>query len=115
MIRPILGIGTGGADMCSLSDDERTLYVGTYRQAYPDWAQLVQIPITPLPSLRAGMTDRGFQVELQGRAGAIYQVQTSPDLVSWTPWLTTNTTDRVVLPETAPATEGGRFYRAVSH
>jgi hypothetical protein len=116
LIRPILGIGSGGADVCSLSEDERTLYVGTYRQQFPNWAQLVQIDLTRLPQLRALRSDLGFQMELEGRAGATYEVQTSPDLATWAAWLTTNTTDKVVLTEPGTGAAGSqRFVRVLSH
>jgi hypothetical protein len=119
LIRPILNIGTGGADFSSLSDDATTLYVGTYRPHDPqggEWPQVVEIGITPLGKLTVpGRNALGkFQFELLGRKGATYEIQTSTNLSSWTPWLTTNTTDRVLLVD--PASDGGshRFYRAVS-
>jgi hypothetical protein len=115
LIRPILNIGSGGVDYSSLSDDGTTLYVGTYRNLYPDWPQLVEVSITPLPQLKSpGRNALGeFQCELLGREGAAYEIQASPDCITWTTWLTTNTTDSVKLSD--PATEGRRFYRALSH
>lgn len=117
LVRPILGIGTGGADFSTLSDNGATLYVGTYRTQYPHWPQLVQIGITVLPQLSApAKTATGeLQFELLGRPGAIYEIRTSPDLRTWTPWLTTNTADRVTLSDPTTGPEGHRFYRALSH
>ena len=116
VIRPILGIGTGGADFCSLSDDGRTLYVGAYRTLFPDWAQLVQISITPLPQLTApkGTATGKFTFELLGRDGAQYELQTSSNLGAWSPWLTTNTSSSVELSDPPPGPEARRFYRALS-
>ena len=117
LIQPILGIGTGGADFSTLSDDGTTLYVGTYRTQYPDWPQLVQSSITPLPQLAAPrMTALGeFRFDLLGRAGATYEVEVSTDCRTWTPWRTVQTSDRVELSEPAPTPEGRRIYRVMSH
>jgi hypothetical protein len=117
LIRPILGIGTGGTDFSSLSDDGTTLYLGTYRNVYPLWSQLVQIDITPLPRLSTpeGTASGQFQLELLGREGANYDIQVSPDLSTWNLWLTTNTTSSVQVSDSVPASEGRRFYRALSH
>ena len=117
LIRALLGIGTGGLDYSSLSDDGRTLYVGTYRTQFPDWPQVVQIGITPLPQLTAAGRGAGgvFQLDLLGREGATYEIQTSPDLRTWTPWLTTNTAGSVRLSDPTPAQGGYRFYRVLSH
>jgi hypothetical protein len=114
LIRPILNIGTGGIDYSSLSDDSTTLYVGTYRNFYPDWPQLVEVSITPLPQLKSsGRNALGeFQFDLVGREGATYEIETSTDFSAWSPWLTTNTTGSVKLSD--PATEGRRFYHALS-
>jgi hypothetical protein len=118
VIRPILGIGTGGADYCSLSKDERTLYVGTYRTLYPDWPQLVQIEITHLPQLVAASTSLSgqFTFELTGRPGATYELQSSTDLSKWTSLLETNITGgSVELSEPASDTVRLQYYRALSH
>jgi hypothetical protein len=117
LIRPILGIGTGGVDFSSLSDDGTTLYLGTYRNLYPLWPQVVQIDVTPLPQLSTPTeTAPGqFQFELLGREGANYEIQISPDLSTWNPWLITNTASNVQLSDSIPAPEGRRFYRALSH
>ena len=62
-----------------------------------------------------GVSGNGeFQFELLGRAGATYDIEVSPDLVTWTPWVRTNPSDRVKLSEPASAPEGRRFYRALS-
>jgi hypothetical protein len=116
LIRPILGIGPGGTDVSSLSDDGATLYVGTYPIVYPQWPQFVQIDITRLPQLlgwRSGASG-DFQFDLLGREGANYDIQVSPDLNVWSPWLTTNTTGTASLSDPIPAREGRRFYRALS-
>jgi len=117
VIRPILVIGSGGADYCSLSDDGTTLWVGRYKTVYPDWPQVLQLSVTALPQLTAaGRGASGeYQFDLLGRQGATYEIQTSSDLSTWTPWLTTNLTDRLRLSDPMPAPEGRRFYRALSH
>jgi hypothetical protein len=117
LIRPILGIGTGGVDFSSLSDDGTTLYLGTYQNLYPYWAQLRQIAITALPQLTAPTrTALGeFQFGLLGREGASYEIQVSPDLNAWQSWLTTNTANSAQLSDPASAPEGHRFYRALTH
>jgi hypothetical protein len=121
LVRPILSIGPGGSDFSSLSDDGTTLYVGTYRDKYPEWPQLVQISIAPLPQLsapRKSLLGNWFpviQFELLGREGATYEIETSTDCRSWTPWLTTNTASSVRLSDPAENPEGRRFYRALSH
>lgn len=116
LIRPILNIGTGGIDYSSLSDDGTTLYVGTYRKFYPEWPRLVEISIAPLPQLKV-LAPKGlgkFEFELVGREGTDYEIQTSFDSIAWTPWLTTNTIDRVQISDPGAAGESRRFYRAVS-
>ena len=116
LIRPILGIGPGGTDVSSLSDDGATLYVGTYPVVYPKSPQIVPIGITRLPQLlasRSGVSG-DFQFDLLGREGANYEIQVSPDFSVWSPWLTTNTTGTVSLSDPTPAPEGRRFYRALS-
>lgn len=120
LIRPILGIGTGGADFSTLSDDGTTLYVGTYRTQYPDWPQLVQLSITPLPQLAApqwtSLGESGeFRFELRGRAGASYGIQVSTDCRTWTPWRTVQTNDRLELSDPTPTPEGPRLYRVESY
>lgn len=115
LIRRILDIGPGGSDYCSLSDDGATLYVGTYRELYPNWPQLVQIGIGALPQLRGHLTEAGFGLELQGREGATYELRVSSDLVTWTPWLTTNTTGAIVVTDPVSAGDGRRFYSVLSH
>jgi hypothetical protein len=117
LIQPILGIGTGGADYCSLSDDGTTLYVGTYRTSFPDWPQVLQMSLTALPQLTAPTrTALGeLQFGLLGREGANYEIQFSPDLANWNPWLSTNTSGSVVISDAAAAPEGHRSYRALSH
>ena len=117
LIRPILGIGTGGVDFTTLSDDGSTLYVGTYREVFPDWPQIVQIGITAVPELTASprIVPAPFQFELLGREGANYEIQVSPDLNTWQPWLTTNLTSRLQLSDPVLAPEGRRFYRALTH
>ena len=118
VIRPILGIGTGGADYCSLSTDEQTLYVGTYRTLFPDWPQLVQIDLTHLPQLTPARpaSSGQFAVQLMGRPGATYELQSSTDLSKWTSLLKTNITGGTVgLSDSASDTAGRRYYRALSH
>jgi hypothetical protein len=117
LIRPILGIGSGGAGHGTLSDDGTTLYVGTHRVKYPEWPQLLQIGTTPVPQLtaprRGGLND--FRFQLLGREGATYDIETSTDLKVWTPWMTTNTTEGVLIHDWDQPAEGRRFYRALSH
>jgi hypothetical protein len=117
LIRPVLDIGTGGTDVCSLSDDGTTLSVGTFRAVYPYWPQFRQISITPIPQLTAPAKDGlgEFQFGLLGREGATYELQVSPDLNTWQPWLMTNTAGALQLSDPVPAPEGRRFYRALTH
>jgi hypothetical protein len=117
LIRPILSSGPSGVDMSSLSDDGRTLYVGTFAGPYPDWPQFREIDITPLPQLSPpkGTAPGQFQLELLGREGANYDLQVSPDLNVWSPWLTTNTTGTASFSDPTPAPDGRRFYRALTH
>jgi hypothetical protein len=117
LIRPILGIGPGGTDVSSLSDDGTTLYVGTWPVVYPKSPQFVPIGITLLPQLLASRSGANgdFQFDLLGREGANYDIQVSPDLNVWSPWLTTNTIGTASLSDPTPAPEGRRFYRALSH
>jgi hypothetical protein len=115
LIQPILGIGTGGADLSNLSDDGKTLYVGTYRTNCCDWPELVQLSVTSLPQLTVSMKSSGeFQLDLLGRQGATYEIQVSEDLASWAPWLTTNTAGNLRLDPTM-TTANRRFYRVLSH
>jgi hypothetical protein len=118
VIRPILGIGTGGADYCSLSKDERTLYVATYRTLYPDWPQLVQIDLTHLPQLAAAQAGVSgpFAFKLMGRPGATYELQSSTDLSQWSSLLKTNIAgESAVLSDPASSSVGHQCYRALSH
>ena len=94
----------------------RRFYVGTYPTLYPDWPQVVQISITPLPQLKAPARNAigEFRFELLGREGATYAIETSPDFRAWSPWLTTNATGSVKLSDPTPTPEGRRFYRALS-
>ena len=116
LIRPILNIGTGGIDYSTLSDDSTTLYVGTYRHLYPDWPQLVEISIAPLPQIKVSAPKAlgEFEFALLGHEGADYEIQASSDFIAWTPWLTTNTIDSVRISDPGAARESRRFYRAVS-
>ena len=101
----------------AISADGTTLYFGSDRSGgLGDW-DLWQISVTRLPVLTAlGVSGNGeFQFELLGRAGATYEIQVSPDSGTWTPWIRTNTSDRVKLSDPASAPEGRRFYRALSH
>ena len=116
LIRPILGIGTGGADLSNLSDDGKTLYVGTYREQCCDWPELVQLSVTSLPQLSASKDSStgAIQLDLLGREGATYEIQLSEDLASWNPWLMTNAPGSIRLSyPIAPA--GHQFYRVLSH
>jgi hypothetical protein len=112
LIRPILG--PENTDFCSLLDDGRTLSVATYRN--PDGRpQLRQMEMTWLPQLAASKGPGQLQLELLGREGATYELQISPDLNTWQPWVTTNTTASVQLSDPASAPEKRRFYRALGH
>jgi hypothetical protein len=118
LIRPILPtIASGGADVCSLSDDGTTLSVGTFRAVYPAWPQFHQISITPIPQLIAPTKDGlvEFEFGLLGREGANYEIQVSPDLNTWQSWITTNTAGTTRLSDPVSAPEGRRFYRVLSH
>jgi hypothetical protein len=116
LIQAMLGLAHE-SDYCSLSDDGTTLYVCTYRTGFPSWPQVLQMSLTALPQLTAPTrTALGeLQFGLLGREGANYEIQVSPDLGKWNPWLATNITSSVLISDSAPAPEGHRFYRALSH
>lgn len=101
----------------ALSADGTTFYYSSFERAggQGGW-DLWQISVTALPQLRefAAAAAGGVQFDLLGREGADYTVETSSDPLNWTPWITTNTTDRVRLTDTLPPSEGRRFYRAVA-
>ncbi|MBI3854023.1 MAG: PD40 domain-containing protein [Verrucomicrobia bacterium] len=101
----------------AISADGTTLYFGSDRSGGLGNWDLWQISVTRLPALTAlGVSANGeFQFELLGRAGATYDIEVSPDFSTWTPWVRTNTSDRVELSDPASAPEGHRFYRALSH
>ncbi|MGK4301991.1 hypothetical protein, partial [Klebsiella pneumoniae] len=65
MIRPILGIGTGGADLSNISDDGKTLYVGTYRTNCCEWPEVVQLSVTSLPQLSVAKNSGAGAVQLE--------------------------------------------------
>jgi hypothetical protein len=116
LIQFISDMNPFGADFPMLSTDEATLYFHTYPDGFPGRTLLWQSSITILPQLKAlgkNPADE-FQLELLGREGADYEIEVSPDFNTWTPWLTTNTSDSVVLSDPAPAMDGHRFYRALS-
>ena len=117
LVQPILGLGDGGVDFSSLSDDGKTLWVGTYRTLYPDWPEMFQISITELPQLiPLGTAPSGnFQLSLLGREGATYEVDASADLATWTNLLTTNFTGTISLSDPKSNLQPHRFYRARSH
>ncbi|MBE7501153.1 MAG: PD40 domain-containing protein [Verrucomicrobiales bacterium] len=104
LIRHISDMNPGGADSPVLSTDEATLYFNTYPDGFPGRTVLWQSSITILPQLRAlGMSPAGeFQLELLGREGVEYEIEVSPDFKAWTPWLTTNTSTRVMFSDPAP-------------
>ena len=114
LIKHISDLNPGGADFPMLSTDEATLYFNTYVSGR---TKLWQSSITILPQLMAlGINPAGeFQFELLGREGATYEIELSPDFNNWTPWLTTNTSTSVLLSDPAPAPDGRRFYRVLSH
>ncbi len=116
LIKYLSDLNPGGADSPVLSTDEATLYFNTYPEGFPGRTVLWQSSITILPQLRAvGMNPAGaFQLELFGREGVDYEIEVSADLRAWTPWLTTNTSTRVVVSDATPAPAGRRFYRASS-
>jgi hypothetical protein len=117
LIQPILALGAPGADTCTLSDDGTTFYVGSYRTLFPDWPQVHQIDVAPLPQITGSSRGPdGVQFGLVGREGANYEIQRSSDLRTWRPWLTTNTSAGTVqIADPTPAADSRRFYRALSH
>jgi hypothetical protein len=55
----------------------------------------------------------GMQVTLQGVAGRTYSIETSTDLVHWTPWTNQlNSTGTITITDTAATNYPMRFYRA---
>ncbi|MCI0746487.1 MAG: immunoglobulin domain-containing protein [Verrucomicrobia subdivision 3 bacterium] len=101
----------------AISADGTTLYFASDRSGgLGDW-DIWQISVTRLPVLAApGVNGSGeFQFELLGREGATYEIQSSPDLSTWTTWLTTNATGSVQLRDSALVPGDRRFYRALSH
>jgi hypothetical protein len=112
LIRPILG--PVNTDLCSLLDDGKTLYVAGHRPT-DHWSQLQQMEMTWLPQLAASKEPGHLHLELLGREGATYELQVSPDLNTWQPWLTTNATGRIQLAVPASPPDGDRFYRVLSH
>ena len=115
LIPPISSANPFGADFPMLSADESTLYFNTYPDGFGGRTRLWSVDLTPVPRLQAGAVgpEGTLPLELSGREGLDYTVEVSGDLVSWAPWLTTNTHSRLVL--TAPAVPPGapRFFRAV--
>jgi hypothetical protein len=101
-------------DYFSLSADGRSLYVNTYRTAFPDWSSLREFALTVLPGLRAhGVNAEGqLQLELEGREGVTYTLETSTDLKAWTILMTTTTPYRVQLALPVPPDQPQRFIRA---
>jgi hypothetical protein len=81
---------------------------GFYRLQWgpPDPSRFLAITAQPGP---------GIQMILQGGAGQIYDVQTSPDLATWTNWVrVTNLNGNVWIPDPVFAPGGRRYYRAVT-
>jgi hypothetical protein len=65
---------------------------------------------------RHGAAPGQFTFELTGRQGASYELQSSPDLNTWTSWRTTSITNSSVQVSDVPAPAADRrFYRALSH
>jgi len=55
----------------------------------------------------------GMRVTLQGTPGHTYSIETSTDLVHWTPWTNAvNTTGTISITDTAATNYPMRFYRA---
>jgi Lysyl oxidase len=72
----------------------------------PDPSRFLAITTEPGP---------GIQMNLQGTAGQIYDVQTSPDLASWTNWIrVTNLSGNLWIPDPFLESAGRRYYRAVT-
>lgn len=122
LIQPILATAgvdqVNGVDLGAISNDGKTLWIDTFLKQYPEWERVVQLSIEELPRLEAGGFNSAgeYQVILNGREGATYEVQISKDLQSWTNWVTTNTTDTVILSDSAPKTHQGQgYYRVLSH
>jgi hypothetical protein len=53
-----------------------------------------------------------MQVKLHGEAGRMYSIETSTDLVHWTPWTNIlNSTGTMTVTDTAATNYPARFYR----
>lgn len=72
-------------------------------------------PAAPWLSGWQVLPDRVFHFTLNCTPGRTYRVQTSPDLQSWTPWLSFVSTNLAmsVTDPSAPASHARRFYRAL--
>jgi hypothetical protein len=117
LIRPVLATGNAGVDLGGLSSDGKTLWIDTFEKVFQQWTRVVQFSIEELPELEiAGSDSAGRpQFNLHGRAGATYEVQSSPDLKSWATFLTTSAADVATFPDPAPVGNAQRFYRVLSH
>jgi hypothetical protein len=117
LIQPLLE-PVNGVDYASLSADGSTLYYQIYTgDTWFEWSGMRQINLTKLPQFKPlPTTPQGeFQFQLLGREGANYELSFSTDLRTWTPWLTTNTSNHVNLVDPGSRGVNQRVYRGVSH
>jgi enediyne biosynthesis protein E4 len=76
--------------------------------------QLLTIVEPPRLQLMGFQPDGSLQLQLTGAAGFEYDVQTSSDLSSWTPWMSVDNTSRtMLLTDPSAANAPRRFYRAI--
>src|SRR5262245_53862728 len=74
------------------------------------------LTVSEPPRLQAvrGQLDGSFQFQLTGAAGLRYEVQTSSNLSSWTPWMFVTNTSRTMLVTDPSATNApSRYYRVL--
>jgi hypothetical protein len=75
-----------------------------------------RLTFTEPPSLKAleRSPDGAFHLLLTGAVGYRYDLETSSNLVAWTPWLTVTSTSRTIaITDTSAANSSQHFYRAV--
>ena len=85
-------------------------------QEFHDVAVKQLLTVIEPPRLQAAgqLADGTFQLLLTGGMGFRYAIQTSSDLMTWTPWITlTNTNRTMSIGDPATAKPAQQFYRVV--
>jgi hypothetical protein len=86
-------------------------------QEIPNVAAKQIVTITEPPRLLATLTNGSPQFSLKGGRGFQYEIDSSPDLLTWSPIGTltiTNLNGIVQIVDTNPPASDQRFYRAIS-